>query len=313
MLLKERLSEYTKDNLLDQARSFEIRGCSGLRKAELIDKIVKKFCTEEMLRSRLACLTKGVIGCSARYRHLLIERYLEGGLAVSKQEDDAFRAYRHTLGGKHSISLGTLLARRTGGTCRTGLARCSRGSRGFHAHRGPCTAAVGGDFPLVGIAVDAHLRSDGILARCACGSRGTGCPRGARLALVARSTDHVARGIFQPLRAAARVEGPVIVAVGIFRYADNGRDTVLAVRPVGAVDTVRPVLDGDSTAVLERNLITCAVGQRGDAGHIVLRLERRHDGLQARYVRVHRFLPLFQGTNALGERIDVVVIIFARS
>ena len=58
MLLKERLSEYTKDNLLDQARSFEIRGCSGLRKAELIDKIVKEFCTEEMLRSRLACLTK---------------------------------------------------------------------------------------------------------------------------------------------------------------------------------------------------------------------------------------------------------------
>ena len=58
MLLKERLSEYTKDNLLDQARSFEICGCSGLRKAELIDRIVKEFCTEEMLRSRLACLTK---------------------------------------------------------------------------------------------------------------------------------------------------------------------------------------------------------------------------------------------------------------
>jgi len=28
-------------------------------------------------------------------------------------------------------------------------------------------------------------------------------------------------------------------------------------------------------------------------------------------IRVHRFLSLFQSTDALGERIDVVVIIFA--
>ena len=53
MLLREYLTEYTKEELLDQARSFEIRKCSGLRKADLIDRIVDNFCTEEMLRSRL--------------------------------------------------------------------------------------------------------------------------------------------------------------------------------------------------------------------------------------------------------------------
>lgn len=58
MFLGEYLTEYTKEELLDQARSFEIRKCSGLRKADLIDRIVDNFCTEEMLRSRLACLTK---------------------------------------------------------------------------------------------------------------------------------------------------------------------------------------------------------------------------------------------------------------
>lgn len=58
MLLREYLTEYTKEELLDQARSFEIRKCSGLRKADLIDRIVDNFCTEEILRSRLACLTK---------------------------------------------------------------------------------------------------------------------------------------------------------------------------------------------------------------------------------------------------------------
>ena len=58
MLLREYLTEYTKEELLDQARSFEIKKCSGLRKADLIDRIVDTFCAEEMLRSRLACLTK---------------------------------------------------------------------------------------------------------------------------------------------------------------------------------------------------------------------------------------------------------------
>ena len=58
MLLREYLTEYTKEELLDQARSFEIKKCSGLRKADLINRIVDTFCAEEMLRSRLACLTK---------------------------------------------------------------------------------------------------------------------------------------------------------------------------------------------------------------------------------------------------------------
>lgn len=57
MLLREHLAEYTKVELLNEARSFELRNYSGLRKAELIDKIVDNFCTEEMMRSRLACLT----------------------------------------------------------------------------------------------------------------------------------------------------------------------------------------------------------------------------------------------------------------
>ena len=58
MLLRERLEEYTREQLLDQARSFELRKCSRLRKAALIDRILECFCTEEMFRSRLSCLTK---------------------------------------------------------------------------------------------------------------------------------------------------------------------------------------------------------------------------------------------------------------
>lgn len=58
MLLREHLKEFTKEELLNQARSLELRKYSRLRKAELIDKIVDNFCTEEVMRSRLACLTK---------------------------------------------------------------------------------------------------------------------------------------------------------------------------------------------------------------------------------------------------------------
>jgi hypothetical protein len=58
MLLREHLKEYTREQLLDQARTFELRKCSQLRKAELIDRIVEEFCTEEMMRARLTCLTK---------------------------------------------------------------------------------------------------------------------------------------------------------------------------------------------------------------------------------------------------------------
>lgn len=58
MLLREHLEEYTREQLLEQARSFELTKCSGLRKAALIDRIIECFCTEEMLRTRLTCLTK---------------------------------------------------------------------------------------------------------------------------------------------------------------------------------------------------------------------------------------------------------------
>ena len=51
-------TEYTKEQLLEQARSFELRKCFRLRKATLIDRIVECFCNEDMLRSRLTCLTK---------------------------------------------------------------------------------------------------------------------------------------------------------------------------------------------------------------------------------------------------------------
>ena len=43
MLLKEHLEEYTKEQLLEQARSFELRKCSGLRKAALIERILECF------------------------------------------------------------------------------------------------------------------------------------------------------------------------------------------------------------------------------------------------------------------------------
>lgn len=58
MLLKEYLKEYTRAELLDEARSLELKKYSGLRKEVLIDKIVNCFCGAEMLRSRLVCLTK---------------------------------------------------------------------------------------------------------------------------------------------------------------------------------------------------------------------------------------------------------------
>lgn len=58
MLLREHIEEYTREELLDMARRFELRKCSRLRKAELVDRILECFCTEEILRSRMTCLTK---------------------------------------------------------------------------------------------------------------------------------------------------------------------------------------------------------------------------------------------------------------
>ena len=58
MQMKTYLSEYTRKELLDEARSLELKKCSTLRKADLIDRIVDCFCSEEFLRSRLSCLTQ---------------------------------------------------------------------------------------------------------------------------------------------------------------------------------------------------------------------------------------------------------------
>ena len=91
MLLRKYLTEYTKEELLDQARSFEIRKCSGLRKADLIDRIVDTFCTEEMLRSRLACLTKEQMD--------LFRKACISPTAVSVNEVvDAMQLYRYWIG-----------------------------------------------------------------------------------------------------------------------------------------------------------------------------------------------------------------------
>ena len=91
MLLREYLTKYTKEELLDQARSFEIRKCSGLRKADLIDTIVDTFCTEEMLRSRLACLTKEQMD--------LFRKACISPTAVSVNEVvDAMKLYRYWIG-----------------------------------------------------------------------------------------------------------------------------------------------------------------------------------------------------------------------
>lgn len=91
MFLREYLTKYTKEELLDQARSFEIKKCSGLRKADLIDRIVDNFCTEEMLRSRLACLTKEQMD--------LFRKACISPTAVSVNEVvDAMQLYRYWIG-----------------------------------------------------------------------------------------------------------------------------------------------------------------------------------------------------------------------
>ena len=74
-----------------EARSFEIRKCSGLRKADLIDRIVDTFCTEEMLRSSLACLTKEQMD--------LFRKACISPTAVSVNEVvDAMQLYRYWIG-----------------------------------------------------------------------------------------------------------------------------------------------------------------------------------------------------------------------
>ena len=58
MLLREYLKEWTKEDLLNEARSYELKNCSRLKKDDLIDRIVEYLTTKEALRGRLSCLTK---------------------------------------------------------------------------------------------------------------------------------------------------------------------------------------------------------------------------------------------------------------
>ena len=91
MQLKEKLAESTRQELLDQARSFELSKCSGLKKEQLIDRIVAYFCSAEIVRSRLACLTKEQIDL---YRKACISPTV-----VSVNEVvDAMQLYRYWLG-----------------------------------------------------------------------------------------------------------------------------------------------------------------------------------------------------------------------
>ena len=91
MLLREYLTTYTREELLEHARSFEIRKCSKLRKADLIDRIVDTFCAEEMLKSRLACLTKEQME--------LFRKSCISPTAVSVNEvADAIQLYRYWVG-----------------------------------------------------------------------------------------------------------------------------------------------------------------------------------------------------------------------
>lgn len=91
MQLREKSAESTRQELLDQARSFELSKCSGLRKDQLIDRIVTCFCSEEMVRSRLVCLIKEQMDV---YRKACISP-----TAVSVNEVvDAMQLYQYWLG-----------------------------------------------------------------------------------------------------------------------------------------------------------------------------------------------------------------------
>ena len=54
MLLREYLKEWTKEDLLNEARSYELKNCSRLKKDDLVDRIVEYLTTEEALRGRLS-------------------------------------------------------------------------------------------------------------------------------------------------------------------------------------------------------------------------------------------------------------------
>ncbi len=97
MLLRDHLNELTRQELLEEARSFELKRYSGLRKAELIDRLVENFCTEKVLRSRIACLTKEQMNI---YRRACVEPQ-----EISVHEVmDGMMLYRYWLGAFDEIT-----------------------------------------------------------------------------------------------------------------------------------------------------------------------------------------------------------------
>ena len=97
MLLKEHLEGYTKEQLYEQARIFELRKCSGLRKAALIERILECFCSEDMLRSRLACLTNEQM--------ILFRKACDAPQEISMNEAvDSMQLYWYWLGTFEEIS-----------------------------------------------------------------------------------------------------------------------------------------------------------------------------------------------------------------
>lgn len=57
MLLRDYYETYTKQTLTDIARSLDMHQYSSLRKADLIERIIACYSSDEVLRERMACLT----------------------------------------------------------------------------------------------------------------------------------------------------------------------------------------------------------------------------------------------------------------
>ena len=126
MLLKEHLQEFTKKELIDEARNLGLKNYSKLGKTQLIEKLVEGFCSEIIFRNRMACLTKEQLilfrkACKASQEITINEivdsmqlcRYWLGGFEeepdrfciyeevaaqFEKIDDDHFKAEQHKKG-----------------------------------------------------------------------------------------------------------------------------------------------------------------------------------------------------------------------
>lgn len=91
MLLKNHLEKCTKEQLLAEAKGFQLKNYSKLKKAELIECIVESFCGEEMLRRRLSCLTDEQL--------LIFRKAMETPQEISYHEvTDGIQLYRYWTG-----------------------------------------------------------------------------------------------------------------------------------------------------------------------------------------------------------------------